>query len=166
MQDKPSSVPHGTSKPGIYFRIGGDGKRRYRGPTWLEPQTGSRRWKTVAGNLDAAERELHDTCSRINRGERIGPSRVRFREYSEAWIDSQRESRPKTITTYETHLRVHVYPRLGRMMLTEIGEDEIAALISEMLEGSVCRRRATAGSGSKDGSAGTRPGRSEGCCRP
>jgi hypothetical protein len=101
MQDK-ASRPRRTrakGKPGIYYRLDRGGKRRYE-ITWLNPQTGQRRWKTVAGNQAAAERELHDTLARANRGERIGPSRVRFREYSEAWIESQRgRLRPKTLIT-------------------------------------------------------------------
>ena len=136
MQDKPSSVRRTrTSKPGIYYRIGRDGKRRYE-VTWLEHDSGRRRWKTVAGSQDAAERELHDICSRVNRGERIGIAGLRLGECVEEWKETQRARlRPKTLATYEEHLRLHVLPRLGRVKLSDIGDEDVLALIAEMTEG-------------------------------
>jgi integrase len=136
MQHKPRSVRRTrTSKPGIYYRVGRDAKRRYE-ITWLDPHTGRRRWKTVAGNQDAAERELHDVCSRVNRGERIGVAGLRLGDCVDEWKETQRARlRPKTLATYEAHLRLHVLPRLGRTKMSDVREDDVLALISEMAEG-------------------------------
>jgi integrase len=136
MQRKPSSARRTrTTKSGIYYRIGRDGKRRYE-ITWLDPVTGRRRWQTVAGNLDAAEREMHDVRSRVNRGERIGISGLHLADCIEEWAETQRTRlRPKTLTKYEHDLASHILPRLGRLKLSAVTEDDIAAVIAEMSQG-------------------------------
>jgi integrase len=118
---------------GIYYRDTTSG-RRYE-ITYLD-STGRRRWQTIAGGLRDAEAALDEIKTRLRRGERIALTNARLAQYATTWLDGQRgRLRPKTVTTYETALNRHVLPRLGRLKLTEITEDDIAVLIAEMREG-------------------------------
>jgi hypothetical protein len=118
---------------GIYYRDTPTG-RRYE-ITFLD-STGRRRWQTIEGGLRQAEAVLDEIKTRLRRGERIAPTNARLAEYAGTWLEGQSgRLRPKTITTYETALDRHVLPRLGRLKLTEITEDNVALLIAEMREG-------------------------------
>jgi integrase len=136
MQQDRTRVPRRlkvANRRGIYYRDTAAG-RRYE-ITYVD-STGRRRWQTIEGRLREAEAALDETRTRLRRGERIAPTNARLGAYAESWLDSQRgRLRPKTITTYETALRRHVLPRLGRLKLTEITEDDVAVLIAEMMEG-------------------------------
>jgi integrase len=115
--------------------VGRDGRKVYE-ITWLDPQTGRRRWQTVSGSQRDAEALLHDTCSRLARGERVGASGLRLADCVEEWKETQRTRlRPKTLAEYESDLRFHVLPRLGRMKMSDVREDDVVALINEMVEG-------------------------------
>ncbi|MBA2558631.1 MAG: site-specific integrase [Propionibacteriales bacterium] len=137
MQDDRKAPPRRVKvekRRGIYYREDAAGKRRYE-ITFLD-SSGRRRWQTVDGRLREAEAALEDVRVRKRRGERIAPTRVTLAEYADTWLEAQRgRLRPKTVTTYDGHLRRHVVPRLGRHRLAEINEDDVAALISEMRAG-------------------------------
>src|SRR3954452_24428 len=83
MQSKPNAGAARRTKvakhPGIYFRNGADGKRRYE-VTYLD-STGRRRWQCVDGNLEDAQAALDDVKGRKRRGERVAPTKATFAEY-------------------------------------------------------------------------------------
>jgi hypothetical protein len=51
-------------RPGIYYRVGADGRRHYE-ITFIEAATGRRRWLTIDGNLEQAQAELDDVRSNV-----------------------------------------------------------------------------------------------------
>lgn len=115
--------------PGVYYRDAG-GKRRYE-ITFLD-EHGVRRWLTVDGNLDAADAALAERKRRKREGERVAPEKVRLRQFAEAWLQSQTRLRPRTRDLYAAQLRNHVYPRLGRLWLHDVREDDLKGLITGM----------------------------------
>src|SRR4051794_15906472 len=126
------SVPR---RRGIYYRL--DAKTGKRIPGVFEityyDSTGKRRWQTIPGSVEDAETARADIAGRKRRGERVAPSKLTLGEYVPVWLAGQEgRLRPKTITTYEGNLRLHVLPRLGRLRLGEIKTDDIASLASEM----------------------------------
>ena len=78
--------------PGIYFREVG-GRRRYE-ISYLD-ETGTRRWKTVPGfdNLEQAEAELVEVKSKLNRGERVAPSKLTFDQAADLWFAGKERRR-------------------------------------------------------------------------
>src|SRR4051812_5609983 len=109
MQQKPNARNARRTKvakhPGIYFRTGADGKRRYE-ITYLD-STGKRRWQRVEGNLEDAQAALDDVKGRKRRGERVAPTRATFGEYADNWLETQTHLRPRTREAYENALRTH-----------------------------------------------------------
>ncbi len=86
----------------------------------------------VGGNLRAAEAAREELRTRVRRGERVAPSRQTFEEVATAWLAAQSQLRPRTIEKYEGSLRLHLLPRLGRLRIAEINEDDVVRVVSEM----------------------------------
>ncbi|MBA2643147.1 MAG: site-specific integrase [Actinobacteria bacterium] len=122
-----------NGRRGIYYRLGADGKRRYE--ITYRDSDGRQRWKTVSGGLKDAQTALEDIHGRRRRGERVSPTRATFAEVAEAWLATQTQLRPRTRASYESLLRVHVVPRIGRLRIAEITEDDVAFVIAEMQKG-------------------------------
>lgn len=113
---------------GVYYREGSNG-RRYE--ICFQGSDGRTRWQVVNGGLRDAIRERADVLSRLGRGEKVAPSRVRFGEVAETWLASK-DIRPKTRRGYEDALRLHLLPRFERMQVAKITEDHVALLVSDM----------------------------------
>ena len=121
---------HVSRRRGIYYRDLADGTRRYE--ITYRDSDGRQRWKTISGGLKDAEATLEDIRHRRRRGERVSPTRATFAEVAQAWLASQTQLRPRTVASYESLLRVHVLPRIGRLRITEVTEDDVAFVIAEM----------------------------------
>jgi integrase len=115
---------------GIYYRIGKDSRRRYE-ITYRDTE-GRQRWKVIPGGLRDAEAALAQVKARLRRGERVVPTRQTFEQVANDWLAVQSELRPRTRDGYESALRIHVFPRLGRLKIHQITEDHIALLIADM----------------------------------
>jgi integrase len=119
---------------GIYCRLDSRGKRI---PGVFEityyDSDRKRRWETVYGDVEDAEAERAKKAKLKRAGYRVAPSKKTLDEYVPEWIESQAgRLRPKTLTTYEGHLRLHVQPKIGKLMLPQITTDHIASLIVDM----------------------------------
>jgi len=71
----------------------------------------------------------------MRRGERVAPTRATIAEVADIWLAAQTQLRPRTRASYESLLRVHVIPRIGRLRIAEITEDDVAFVIAEMQKG-------------------------------
>lgn len=128
MQPNPKRRIH--VERGIYYRALPGGKRRYE-ITYLDSD-GRRRWQTVDGGLKEARSALRKVHTRKERGERVAPSKLRFEDFARAWHDSQTHLRRTTRDTYDSHLRNHLFPRMGHLRLHDVTEDTILALLAAM----------------------------------
>jgi hypothetical protein len=63
--------------PGVYYRLGADGKRRYE-ISFLDEQ-GRRRWQVVDGNLELAQAALDERRRRRRNSEPVAPSGCAWR---------------------------------------------------------------------------------------
>jgi integrase len=135
MQDKAKPRrEHVPRRRGIYYRLDVKG-RRVPGTFEISfyDSLGVRRWQTITGSVEDAEAARAEVAGRKRRGERVVRSKQTLAEYVPVWLDGQAgRLRPKTITTYEGALRLHVVPRLGRLKLGEISTDDVAALVAAM----------------------------------
>jgi integrase len=101
----------------------------YRGPDKRE------RTKTFRVKADA-ERWLDTQGADIARGQWIDPSagKVTFRAYAEQWRTVQ-VHRPTTASQIETHLRRHVYPRIGDRPIGGILRSDVQSLVKVLSDG-------------------------------
>lgn len=130
MQAKANHPLRERVERGIYRRKTRDGETRYE-VAFLDSD-GRQRWRTVA-TLREARQLRADLVSKVNRGERVAPSRVTLGEYADEWLVGQEPRlRPRTLDLYRACLRLHVKPRLGRLRLGDVTVDDVARLIAEM----------------------------------
>jgi integrase len=94
--------------------------------------SGVRRWRTIDGNLRAADTALRSVHHRQDRGERVVATTATLADVAAAYLAAQTEIRPRTREKYETGLRVHVLPRLGRRRIATITTDDVAAIVAAM----------------------------------
>lgn len=115
------------------------GEVRYE--VWFLDSDGRQRWRTVP-TLREARQVRADLVARVNRGERVAPSRLTVAEYAAAWLGRQRSRlRPKTLDLYASMLRLHVLPRFGRRRLQSLTVEDVAELVSELQRGVRFERR-------------------------
>lgn len=118
---------------GIYYRDDANGKRRYEVDCY--DSEGRRRWQTVPGTLKEAEAARDELRRQRRKGERIAPARaprfagVRGRAARE---DEDEGFRSRTFEKHDDNLRLHVKPRLGRLKVSEVREEDVAALVRAM----------------------------------
>jgi integrase len=116
---------------GIYRRKTRDGKTTRYEIAYLDSD-GRQRWRTV-GTLREARDLRADLVSKVNRGERVAPSRVTLRDAGDQWLSGQTARiRASTHTRYRISLEQHVYPRLGRLRLGDVTVNDVARLVAEL----------------------------------
>jgi integrase len=118
-----------AKRPGIYYR---DTVRGRRYEITFVDERGVRRWQTLDGNLEAAQAALDERRRRKRGGEPVAPEKVRLSEFADSWLAGQTQLKPGTRKLYGVLLDKHVKPRLGRVWLHEIREDDVTGLISDM----------------------------------
>src|SRR5262245_16954750 len=96
--------------------------------------SGVRRWETVHGRLRDAVARREELRTKKHRGERIAPARApRLADFAAEWLRAKRSRvRPRTFEKYEVNLRVRVLPRLGRVRVSALNEDQVARLVREL----------------------------------
>lgn len=97
-------------------------------------EDGRTKWRTVDGGLREARRLRADLVSKAARGERVSPSKQTMAVYAPSWLASQTQLRPSTRAWYESAIRLHILPRLGRLRVSDVTTDDVARLIGEMRE--------------------------------
>jgi hypothetical protein len=97
---------------------------------------GKQRWERVPGedNLPAALARRDEILGRKRQGERIEPTRMTLDQVVEVWRQDRAyvKLRPRPRVMYDSSLRLHVLPRLGRRAVAKITDGDIAALIAAM----------------------------------
>jgi len=121
-----------SSIPGIFYRRTASGCRTYEFS--YRDHTGRQRWQCGYVTLAAARDARSALQRRRGRGERIVPVRATFAEFAREWITTQHHLRPSTRARYEWAIERHLIPRYGRFRLTDIREDDVAALLVDLAE--------------------------------
>jgi integrase len=62
--------------------------------------------------------------------------------YLPMWLEGKGALRPSTRASYETHIRLHLVPHLGRILLTELGAEDIERMYREIMVKNSERTRA------------------------
>ena len=119
-------------KPGIWKRVGKDGKPIYE--ITYRDSDGKQRRQTIQGGIRAAEIALHDKKARMGKGERVVPNpKLTFAEAAEKWLSSAKTSiRPATLAAYTSSLDTHLLPAWGKLRLDQIDVNTVATLVERM----------------------------------
>jgi integrase len=124
----------------IYKRSDG----RYVGSAFVPVAGGGRRRRSVYGRTRQEAREALDELLRdAKAGVRRPLKRQTLGEYLDYWLEQvvKPERRPSTYAGYETMVRVHIKPLLGKKKLDEVGPAEVRHLLA------VLREKQTSGHG-------------------
>jgi integrase len=119
-------------RPGVYRSVSGKYEFCYR------DSDGKLRFKTVEGGVMDAVHYRAELVGKINKGERIAPSKVTFGDYAQEWYEGlavrAKPLRPRTREAYRYHLDKHLLPRFERRKITSISTDDVARLVGELQE--------------------------------
>lgn len=110
----------------IVKRPNGKWRARYR------DQAGREHARHFDRKVDAS-RWLDEVTAALVVGQYVDPraSKITFQAYAETWLASQ-VHREQTGVGYESRLRLHVYPRIGRMQLGTIRQSTIQSLVKQI----------------------------------
>jgi hypothetical protein len=94
-----------------------------------DPKTGKRQqhWESIKGNKKDAEKRLSELLSQIDNGIFIQPKKTTIEDYLKIWLNDYVKSNlsPKGYERYESIVRVHITPNLGKILLTELKPEHV-----------------------------------------
>ena len=120
----------------------GEGYLRRRGNGWtmtiflgLDEQGKPKQLvKTVRGTEKEARAEMARLIAERDQGVNLKPGQVTFADLVKRWLDTKSDLATSTATTYETLLRVHVVPVLGKLKLRDIRPLHVEAVKAAVLK--------------------------------
>jgi len=114
-------------------------KRRGRWVLDYRDATGRRRWETVQGNRDTAERRLAEIIN-TDKPASVDTRRT-FREYAEDWMETyaSTEIKESTRQEYAAVMKNHLIPALGSLPLAKIRRAHIRRLVAEKTKAGLSR---------------------------
>ena len=102
-----------------------------------DPETGKRKQQTltVRGAKREAERELRDLLHSLEVGSYVKPSRITLGQWLEQWCQSYvgMHCSARTAESYQSEVRRHLTPFLGRILLTQLQPQHLQNYYSQAL---------------------------------
>lgn len=103
--------------------------------TKTNPKTGkeipNQKWITFKGTKKAAEAELNKLIHEYNTGQYREPTKITLGEWLEKWINdyikNSSKKKLRTQETYESVVRQHLIPKLGKILLQKLKPSDIQA---------------------------------------
>ena len=111
-----------TKVQGVYKSV----SARTGKTTWearYRDSTGTYKYEKCA-SFEGAKARLAEVNHRVNRGEVVANTSVTLADVIEGWVE-WRKVKPRTASTYDQHVRVHLLPRFGRMKVRDISRAEL-----------------------------------------
>ncbi len=103
----------------------------------IDPSTGKRRqqWVSVKGTKRDAEKRLADLLHQIDTGIFMKPGKTTLREFLERWLKDYvwPDLGPRTAEGYESMMRCHIVPKLGKILLNQLKPEHIQKYYSYCL---------------------------------
>lgn len=120
-----------TKHPGVLYRLGEKGDRRYYIDYY--DSMGNRCRVRVQGKLEDARRERASILERMGKGEKVLRSSLTVNDLIEDYLKTQTAHlKESTRTVYEQSLDRYVKPRLGRKKVSELTTADVAGFINDM----------------------------------
>ena len=114
---------------GIHVRQLVDGRKSYS--ICYADSDGKTVWQTIPGSLRDAIAARSKIVGRLHDGERIVSDRKIFADVAEEWFRKLNVGE-RTRESYESHLRIHLLPRIGSRRIGTITVDDVADVIAEL----------------------------------
>jgi integrase len=94
-------------------------------------------WVTVKGTKKDAEKRLSELLNQLDNGTFIKPGKTTLGEYLERWLKEYcwPNLSPRTSEGYESIIRCHLIPALGKIPLTQLKPEHLQRYYSEKLLG-------------------------------
>ncbi len=112
---------------------------------WVYDRRTGTKVRQTFGTMAAAKEWRADATSQLNRGKKVGPSAMTFKEAADAWLAGA-EANPPTVLTrggdpykpqvireYRRTLKNHVLDELGSHRLSDIRRGDLQALVDRLL---------------------------------
>jgi integrase len=129
-----AKTPRRTSvkgHPGVYYRVGRDGKRQYE--ISYRDESGRKRFQRVPGTLDSADQALAGVKAMLRKGAPVRPAERTVAEVWELWKAIRLPRlRPSTAKLYEQSMKNYVLPKLGTVKVQRISAGQLATWITEL----------------------------------
>jgi len=92
-------------------------------------------WISVKGTKKDAEKRLAELIHQLDTGTFIKPGKTTFGEYLERWLRDYAwpNLSPRTAEGYESIIRCHIIPALGKILLTRLKPEHLQRYYSEKL---------------------------------
>ncbi len=106
-------------------------------PLGLDPATGKPKqyWESVKGTKKEAEKRRVELLHQLDTGTFMKPGKTTLAEFLQRWLDEYARPNlaPRTVEGYESLIRQHLVPGLGRVALTQLKPEHIQRYYSETL---------------------------------
>lgn len=107
-----------------------------------DPSTGKRKqqWVSIKGTKKDAEKRLSELLNQLDNGIFINPRKATLAEFLNQWLKDYAYANlaPRTAEGYETIIRQHLIPKLGRISLTQLKPEHIQKYYAETLANGRC----------------------------
>lgn len=112
-----------------------DGRWEGTYTTGFDPKTGKMQRRSVYGKTQKEVRQaLAKVTSEIDEGKYVTPTKTTFSKWLDIWIaDYTMNLKPATRAIYMQHIRVHLKPYVGDIVLTQLSTADIQQLYSLLL---------------------------------
>ncbi|UED70677.1 site-specific integrase [Brevibacillus sp. HD3.3A] len=81
-----------------------------------------------------AERAMIEAQAALQKGEYIEPTKKLFQDYLQEWIKTKRNLGEQTLELYDSYLRTHIIPALGKIPLFKISAHDIELFLDSLHE--------------------------------
>ncbi len=124
----PSQRPRRRRGEGAVYQEKATG-RWFAAVTYYDLEGTRRRRKRVAPTERAARERLKELLESVEPGARLGPDST-VREAMAEWLDTSKDRvRPETWAGYETQVRLHINPAIGRLRVRELRAVDVRELL-------------------------------------
>ncbi len=110
----------------------------------MDPATGKRKqqWISVRGTKKDAEKRLAELLHQLDNGTFIKPGKTTVAEYLRKWLEDYCRANlaPRTTEGYESIVRCHLIPSLGKIPLTQLKPEHVQSLYSKGLSAGLSHR--------------------------
>lgn len=107
---------------------------RWVAAAYLRAATGGRRRVSVYGKTrQEAKTKLRELLDKIDRNVPATPARLTVAAYLTEWLAHIRQHvRPNTYVSYETNVRLHVTPRIGKKSLVKLTARDVRLMVDQL----------------------------------
>ena len=97
-------------------------------------------WVTVKGTKKEAEKRMSEILHQLDTGMFMRPGKITLSEYLERWLKDYvwPNLGPRTAEGYQSIIRQHLIPEIGKLMLTQVKPEHLQQYYSEKLASGRC----------------------------